>query len=196
MWCSLRCLLILLAALAATADIQADSKGPPKPHFPKPHLPKAPPLPKPHIPKPPPLPRHPPTPHLVRRPAIPMSHPRVNRHPRPAVHHHAIRRMPHSPIHIARQPVRRTVVRTIHRYPVHRVPYRFARRRHYFGVYPYAYSYYPGRHRLRTNYNRGYGALQRRRARVVGGIVQSVQGNPGNGTLLVKVFRPRSGRFR
>lgn len=173
MSCSFRGLLVLLAALATTADVQAGSKAPP---------------------------RRPPAPHRVHRPPIHVPHIRVTHHPRPAVHRIAVHRVRHAPNRIVRQPVRRTAIRTIHRYPVHRVQRRFVRRPYYsgrhFGVRRYTYSYYPRRYAWRTNhYNRGYG-VRRRHPRAIGGIVEAVQGNALNGMLLVKVIRSRSSRFR
>jgi hypothetical protein len=97
------------------------------------------------------------------------------------------------------QPVRRALIRTVHRYPVRRVPYRFARRWYYPGFYGYgsAHYHYWGRYWWRNHYYLGsYGRWHRRRHHVFGGIVESVQGNLGNGIMLVRVLRPRCSRFR
>jgi hypothetical protein len=163
--------VILLAVLAAAADGQAYGKG---------HRPAARPART--------APRH-------------LSHTKVNHYRRPAVHRHPVRSVRRSAARIVRQPVRRVVVRTIHRYPVHRVQRRFVRRPYYHGrfsgVRRYTYSYYPRRYLWRTShYNRGYGGWRRRASRGIGGIVESVLGNGFNGTLLVKVIRPRWSRFR
>jgi len=146
----------------------------------------------------------PPAPHPVHRPAphpvhmVPrhLAFPKVTHHPRPIVYRIPAQHARHTATRIAHQPVRHTAIRTVHRYPVRRVPYRFVRRPRSFGLYGYNNYYYPRRYLWRTNYNRGYGALQRRRARVIGGIVEGVQASPTGGTLLVKVHRSRYGRFR
>lgn len=135
-----------------------------------------------------------PRPHHVRPVPINVPRPRVSHHPRPAVHRIPVHHARNPATRIVRQPVRRTAIRTVHRYPVHRLPRRFVRRPHHFGHRRYSYSYYPGRYRWRSNhYNRGRSSGRRG---IVGGIVESVQGNLGNGTLLVKVHRSRSSRFR
>lgn len=166
-----RFLLILLAASTAITDVRAAGGGRrPATHHARP------------------APRH-------------VSHTKVNHHRRPAVHHRPVQHVRRSATRIVRQPVRRTVVRRINRYPVHRVQRRFVRRPYYsgryFGVRRYTYSYYPTRYLWRrSHYNRGYGVGRRRGSRGIGGIVESVQGNANNGTLLVKVIRPRFSRFR
>ncbi len=183
MVCSFRSLLVLLAILATAASALAASKGrPPAP--PKPHIPKPPSPPKPHIPKSPP----------IRMASNHVQRSRVIHHPRPVVYRGPVhvRRFPNRIVH---HPGRRAAFRTIHRYPVHRFPRRFVRRPYYYyGYRRYSYFYYPGRYRWRTSYyNRGYGLW---RPRVVGGIVQSVQGIPGGGALVVRVPRSRYSRFR
>lgn len=186
MVCAFRSLLISMVLLGAAAAAPVAKGHPPAPHpaFKPPHLPKLPPPPRLPVPHPP---------HVMPRYPIP---PRVNHHPRPMVYRGTVPHVRHAATRIVRQPVRHAAIRTVHRYPVHRRPFRFVRRPHFYGVYGHPYSYYPRRNGWRPNYNRGYGALQRRGPRVIGGIVESVQGIPGNGLLLVKVFRPRSSRFR
>lgn len=181
-----RLLLVLLATLATTAGVLA--ARPPAP--PKPHLPKPPPPPRIHLPKPP----HPPIRPPIYRPPVHFPHAKVIHHPRPIVYRGPVH-MRHVRFPVVRPPVRRAAFRTIHRYPIHRFPRRFVRRPyHYFGHRRYSYFYFPGRYRWRSNrYSRGFGLW---RPRVIGGVVESVQGIPGNGTLLVKVHRRRAGRFR
>jgi hypothetical protein len=163
--------LIVLAALAPITDVQAAGKGRgPATHHARP------------------APRH-------------VSHTKVTHYRRPAVHRHPVQRVRRSATRVVRQPVRRTTVRSVHRYPVHRVQRRFVRRPYYshrnLGVRRYTYSYYPSRYLWRrSHYNRGYGMGRRHGSRAIGGIVESVQGNPINGTVLVKTLRPRSSRFR
>ncbi len=170
MSCSFRSLLVLLAVVAATADVHAARKPP---HRPPAH----------HA-----APRH-------------ISHTKTIHYRRPAVHHPPVYHPRRAP-RVVRRPVNRTVVRTVRRYPVHRVVRRYVRRPYYYYHNPryhrrYTYSYYPGRYHWRTNYyNRGYGRSRHNHSRGIRGIVEGVQGNAGNGTLLVKVFRPRSSRFR
>jgi hypothetical protein len=183
MACAFRSLLISMALLTAAAGTASAKGKPPAPHAPA-H--------RPAMPKPPHLPAVHPF-HLAPR-HIPL--PRVTHHPRPMVYHGPIRPVRLSTTRIVRQPVRHTAIRTVHRYPVRRVPFRFARRLNYYGMYGYTYSSYPRRYLWRTHYSRGYGALQRRRPRIIGGILESVQGVPGNGILVVRAFRPRSSRFR
>jgi hypothetical protein len=121
----------------------------------------------------------------------------VTHHARPIVHRNLAPIVHRSPNRVVVQPVRRTLIRTIHRYPVRRVPYRFVRRWYYPGFFGYGSAHYRGRYWWRNHYYLGnYGHRHRRRHHVFGGIVESVQGNLGNGILLVKVFRPRSSRFR
>jgi hypothetical protein len=100
--------------------------------------------------------------------------------------------------------VRRNASRAVYRYPVHRVHRRYVRRPYYFPYYfgrhyrhrRYTYNYYPGRYTWRrSHYNRGYGVSRRHGLRGFRGIVESVQGNANNGSLLVKILRPRSSRF-
>lgn len=153
MSCSLRCILILLAVFAASANVHAAGKPP--------HRPAAHPVPKP--------PHH-------------TSHTKTIHYRRPAVHRPAV---PHARRPVTRS-VRRPVIRTVHRYPVHRVHRRYVRPSNYF-VRNYRRAGY---------YNRGYGRSRRYFSRGVRGIVEGVQGNAGNGMVLVKVFRPRSSRFR
>jgi hypothetical protein len=170
---SLRSLLALLAVVASAASAHAAGKPA----------------------------RRPPA-HHARTPPRHVSHSKTNRFPRPAVHR---RPTPRGPAHVnrsVRRPVTRTVVRTVPRYPVHRQYVRTVRRPYYVTRSQrvhrrYTYTYYPGRYRWRTNhYNRGYGGLRRSLVRRVPGIVEGIQGNAGNGTVLVKVFRPSSRRFR
>lgn len=189
MVCSFRSLLISWATLAMASGAQAVS-APPKPHFPKPPA-----MPKPHFPKPPAMPRLPHVPNPFLRGPAHFPHTKVIHYPRPSVHRGSLPHMRLGTTRMVRQPFRGTTIRRIHRYPVHRLPHRFVRRPyHFYGHRRYSYFYYPGRYRWRTNrYNRGYGVL---RPRVVGGIVESVQGVPGGGTLMVRVPRSRYGRFR
>jgi hypothetical protein len=166
-----RSLLILLAILAATVNVQAAGKG------------------------------HKSASHHARKAPRHVSHSKVTHHRRPAVHRRPAQHVRHRTTRIVRQPVKRTVVRTVHRYPLHRARHHSVRRPYYHGHHSrhhrYTYFYYPGRYRWQTNhYNRGYGVSHRRAVRGIRGIVESVQGNAGNGTLLVKVMRPRSSRFR
>jgi hypothetical protein len=170
MSCYLRSLLVLMAVLATTVVVQAAGRG-----------------------------GHPV--HQARKAPRHVSHTKVNRHRRPAVRIRPVQRVRNRVARGIRQPVRRNVVRTVHRYPVHRVHGRYVVRPYYFGRHPrhrrYTYSYYPGRYLWRrSHYNRGYGVSRRHGFRGIGGIVESVQGNANNGTLLVKVLRPRSSRFR
>lgn len=197
MVCSFRSLLVLSVMLAMTAGAPAARPpAPPKPPpLPKPHFPKPPAMPKPHFPKMPAMPK----PHFPKPPPIRMApahfpHSKVIHHPRPIVYRGPVH-MRHLPNRFVHHPGRRMAFRTVHRYPVHRFPRRFVRRPYYYyGHRRYSYFYYPGRYRWRTNYyNRGYGLW---RPRVIGGIVQSVQGLPGGGTLMVRVPRSRYGRFR
>lgn len=173
MSCSLRSILVLLAILSATADAQAARKPGHRP--PAHHAGKA--------------PRH-------------TSHSKTNRYRRPAVHRRPVQHPRRRVTRVVRRPTTRTVVRTVHRYPVHRVTRRYVYRPYYYHRpyrhhRRYSYTYYPGRYHWRTNYyNRGYGRSRRQLSRGIRGIVEGVQGNPGNGTVLVKVARPRSSRFR
>ena len=123
-----------------------------------------------------------------------VSRSKVKHHRRPAVHRRAVQHTRSRASRTVRQPVKRIVVRTVHRYPVHRVQRRFVRRPYYVGRHShhrrYTHSYYPGRYVWRTShYNRGRVASRRFTTRVIGGTVESVQGNANNGTLLVKVLR-------
>ncbi|HTU88537.1 MAG TPA: hypothetical protein VMF69_00430 [Gemmataceae bacterium] len=189
----LRSLLIVLAAVASAAKVEASPKPPPAP--------KPPPRPPaPHIVHKPP---HLPAPHPVHMAARHLSATKVTHHRRPAVHRHPVPNARRGAARSVRQPGRQTMVRRTHRYPVHRVQRRFVRRPYYvggrnFGVRRrYTYSYYPGRYLWRTsNYNLGYGVGRRRGQRGIAGIVESVQGIAGNGTLVLRVVRPRSSRFR
>lgn len=177
---SLRSLLVLLAVFVMAANVQAAAKkqaGGKK--------------------------RHPAT-HQTHKAPRHVSHTKVTHHRRPAVHRRPVQHARRRTTPNARGPVKRTVVRTVHRYPVHRVQRRFVVRPYSFGPHArrhhhhrrYTYFYYPGRYVWRTShYNRGYGVSRRRPSRGVAGIVESVQGNAGNGTLLVKVLRPRHSRF-
>lgn len=200
--CSCRSLLALLALLAMSAAATARPPAPPRPHMPKPPKfpvvkpPKFPVVKPPRLPvvKPPRLPvvrpPHPP----IRRPPVRVTRTKVIRYPRPIVHRGPIRHVGRPGFGVVRHPVRRAGFRTVHRYPIHRFPRRFVRRPYYFGARRYSYSYFPGRYRWRSNrYHRGYGIW---RQRVVGGVVESVQGVPGNGILLVRVSRRGYGRFR
>jgi hypothetical protein len=170
MSCSSRSMLILLAFVAAAS--RADAAGKPGPR---------------------------PAAHRVRTAARHVSHSKTIRYGRPAVHRRPVERAPHRASRIVRRPVTRVIVRTVHRYPVRRVP-RFYRRYYFrnFGYYRrYTHFYYPGRYRWWTSYyNRGYGRSPRYFSRAVRGIVEGVQGNAVNGTMLVKVMRPYSRRFR
>ncbi len=127
-----------------------------------------------------------------------VSHTKTIHYRRPAVHRHAV----HRAARIVRRPATRRVVRTVHRYPVHRVQRRYVRQANYYSGYHryhrrYAHSYYPGRYYWRSNYyNRGYGRSRRHLSRGVRGIVMGVQGNAGNGMVVVRVIRPLSRRFR
>lgn len=169
MSCSLRCLLVLLAVLASAANVHAAGK-----------------------------PAHRPAAHPARKPPHHTSHSKTNHYRRPAVYRHAVQPARRRAARIVRRPV----IRTVHRYPVHRASRRYVRRSYYFPQNyryhrRYAYTYYPGRYLWRSNhYNRGYGRLRRHLARGVRGIVEGVQGNAGNGMVLVKVVRSRSSRFR
>lgn len=189
---SLRSFLVVLAAVAAIVPAHAAGKGrPPAP--PKPHLPKLPPPPK--------LPpvRFPPAVRPIYKAPRPISPTKVNVYRRPAVHHYPVQRVRFSGPRMVRQPVRRAAFRTVHRYPVRRLPRRFVHRPYYYyrGYGRYSYSYYPRRHVWRTGiYGGGYGIARRRTARLIGGIVESVQGNPLGGTLVVRAPRSRSSRFR
>jgi glycosyltransferase involved in cell wall biosynthesis len=190
MMCAFRSLLISMALLAAAMPAAKGNPPAPRPAH-KPPVPKPPPLP--HLPKPPP---RLPVPHPAHAAPRHLPPPRVTHHPRPIVYHGLVHHVRRSATPIVRQPVRHAAIRTVHRYPVHRLPFRFVHRWWYnTGFYGYNYSSYRGRYWWR-NYNRGYGALQRRRPHVIGGIVESVQGGLGNGILVVKAFRPRSSRFR
>jgi hypothetical protein len=167
---SLRSLLVLLAVFATTADAHAARKPAHRP--PARHAGKA--------------PRH-------------TSHTKTNRYRRPAVHRHPAPQPRRRVTRTVRRPATRTVVRTVRRYPVHRVTRRYVRRPYYYQRRHrrYTYTYYPGRYYWRTSYyNRGYGRSRRHVSRGIRGIVEGVQGNPANGTVLVKVFRPRFSRFR
>jgi hypothetical protein len=200
---SLRSSLIVLAALAMTANVKAAGKGRPPAHHPAPKAPSrvshtmaaA----KGHRS----APRH------AGKAPRQVSHSKVSSHRRPAVHRRPAQAARRSNTSIKRQSVRRNnqqsvrrnAIRTMHRYPVHRVqrralvrmnsPTRFSRQRRY------TYSYYPGRYVWRSNYyGRGLGSSRRGATRGIRGVVESVQGNAVNGTLLVKAARPRSSRFR
>jgi hypothetical protein len=173
MSCSLRSLLVLLAVLAATANAQAARKSSHRAAT-----------------------RH------THKATRHTSHTKPTRYRRPAVHRRPVQGVRHRVTRIVRRPVKRTVVRTVRRYPVHRV-YRYAvRRPYYFGRHArhhrrYTYIYYPGRYNWRTNYyNRVAGIRRRHASRGIRGIVEGVQGNAGNGTVLLKVLRQRSSRFR
>lgn len=169
MSCSFRSILVFMAVLEAAADLQAAGRG-----------------------------GHPA--HHARKAARHVSHTKVTRHRRPSVRRQA-QRFRHRATRSVHQTARRNVRRTVHRYPVHRVHRRYVRRPYYFGRHwrhhRYTYFYYPGRYLWRrSHYNRGYVIWHRHGPRGIGGVVESVQGNANAATLLVKVVRPRSSRFR
>lgn len=182
MSCSLRSLLVLLAVFVMTVNVQAAGKG---------RRPAA---------------------HKAGKKPPHVSRTKVTHHRRPAVHHRSTQHARRRTTPNARRPVqhrttpnaRRKVARTTHRYPTHRMQRRVvvrsnsvgpqARRRHHHRRY--TYLYYPGRYAWRTSYyNRGYGVSRRRHSRGVRGIVEAVQGNGVNGTVVLKVRRPRHSRF-
>jgi hypothetical protein len=140
--------------------------------------------------------------HHARKPPHHASHTKTNRYRRPAVHRRPAPRVNRRVARTVRRPVNRTVVRTVHRYPVRRVSYRYVRRPYVWGGIRryhrrYTYNYYPGRYRWRSSlYNRGYGLGRRNSSRGVRGIVEGVQGNESNGTILLKTFLSSSSRFR
>ncbi|MGH7169685.1 MAG: hypothetical protein ACRELG_05330 [Gemmataceae bacterium] len=200
---SLRSILVLLAVFAAAANVQAAGKGRKPPAR--------------HARKAPARVSHPktaakgrkPAKHQARKAPSHVSHSKVSHHRRPAVHRrpvHSVRRTAtrttsRTASRTTRKPVRQRVVRTVHRYPVHRQQRRYVRRssssRRFSSRHRYTYSYYPGRYAWRrSSYNRGYGASRRSTSLGIGGIVESVQGNANNGTLVVKLLRPRHSRFR
>ena len=191
----LRSILVLLAVLAWSANVQAAGKG----HRPAAHQARKAPS---HVSHAKTAAKGRPAAHHARKAPSHVSHSKVNHHRRPAVRRHPVRRMRPSAARAVRRPATRTMVRTVHRYPVHRVQRRYVRRPYYSGFSSgrrrYTYFYYPRRYVWRTNYyNRGYGASRRRStARSVAGVVESVQGNANNGILVVKALRPRSSRFR
>lgn len=173
MSCSLRFLLVLLAAFAATADVQAARKAARRTAT-----------------------------HHARTAPRHTSRSKTTHYRRPAVHRRTVKRVQHRTTRIVRRPVKRTVVRTVRRYPVHRVHRSIVRRPYSVGRHSrhhrrYTYNYYPGRYNWRTSYyNRVRRGSRRHVSRGIRGIVEGVQGNAGNGMVLVKVHRPRSSRFR
>jgi hypothetical protein len=139
--------------------------------------------------------------HHARKAPRQVSRSKVIHHRRPAVHRRSVQSVRRATTRIVRQPVRRAVVRTVNRYPVRRVQRSFLSRPNIHVRHSrhqrYTYFYYPGQYQWRSNhYNRRLGAGRRHGARGIRGIVESVQGNPANGTLLVKAIRPRTSRFR
>jgi hypothetical protein len=166
---SLRSILVLLLVFATAADSHAAGK-----------------------------PAHRSGAHHARKAPRHTSHTKTHRYRRPAVHRHPVQRPHHRVTRILRRPAARTAVRNVHRYPVRRVNRRFGYWPYYHRHHRrYTYFYYPGRYRWWTNYyNQNYGRSRRHFSRGIRGIVEGVQGNPGNGTVVVKVFRPRSSRFR
>lgn len=187
----LRSSLVVLAVFAMSANVQAAGKGRTQAQKAPAHVSHTKSVAKGHKT----APRH------AGKAPRQVSHSKVSHHRRPAVHRRPAQRVRRSTPRVIRQPVRRTVVRTVNRYPVHRIQRRFLSRPNTHVRHSrnrrYTYFYYPGRYQWRTNhYNRRSGISRRHSSRGVRGIVEQVQGNPANGTVLVKVLRPRSSRFR
>lgn len=199
MSCFLRSLLSLVAVLAATAGVQAAGKA----HHPAAH----------HAAKSathavhakPAAKGHRSANHQTHKAPRHVSQSKVKHHARPAVNRRPAKRVQQRTKPNVRRTVSRTKVRSVQRYPVNRVRRQLVfvpssvngRSRHHHHHRRYSFSYYPGRYAWRSSaYNRGSGGSRRHASRGIRGVVESVQGNANNGTLVVRTIRPRSSRFQ